>query len=185
MASVQLRDIASSGDRSAVMGLHRGPGQDRYLNSMEEIFAEADQEQRAMPHPWAVHDGQTGELVGFVMISDNIPQPMDDELPPAAVQGLIWHSIQVSSGIHTLLTETNCGPKNETTPMPTTIKHAIRVRIIAGQWRWRWDLNPRKTCAFTRFRVLRTTVHHRPPAFVTSADIRPAAAGERPRTGGE
>jgi hypothetical protein len=34
-----------------------------------------------------------------------------------------------------------------------------------------------------RFRVLRTTVHHRPPAFVTSPNRRPAAAGERPRTG--
>ena len=33
-----------------------------------------------MPHPWAVHDAQTGTLVGFVMISDNIPQPMDDDL---------------------------------------------------------------------------------------------------------
>jgi len=33
-----------------------------------------------MPHPWAVHDAQTGALVGFVMISDNIPPPMDDDL---------------------------------------------------------------------------------------------------------
>ena len=80
MASVQLRDIVSSGDRAAVMGLRRGPGQDQYLNSMEEIFAEADEEQRAMPHPWAVHDAETGALVGFAMISDNIPQPMDDDL---------------------------------------------------------------------------------------------------------
>ena len=50
MASVQLRDILSPQDRAAVMGLSRGPGQDQYLNSMQEIFAEADQEQRAMPH---------------------------------------------------------------------------------------------------------------------------------------
>jgi diamine N-acetyltransferase len=32
------------------------------------------------PHPWAVHDTQTGALVGFAMISDNIPQPMGDDL---------------------------------------------------------------------------------------------------------
>ena len=51
MARVRLRDIVSSGDRAAVMGLRRGPGQDQYLNSMEEIFAEAGEEQRAMPHP--------------------------------------------------------------------------------------------------------------------------------------
>jgi len=80
VARVRLHDIVSPGDRAAVMGLRRGPGQDRYLNSMEEIFAEADEEQRAMPHPWAVHDAETGALVGFAMISDNIPQPMDDDL---------------------------------------------------------------------------------------------------------
>ena len=57
------------------------------------------------------------------------------------------------------------------------------TRIIAGQWRWRWDLNPRKTCAFTRFRVLRTTVHRRPSASVTCADTIRAATGEPWRTG--
>ena len=80
MAKVGLRDIVSPGDRAAVMGLRRGPGQDQYLNSMEEIFAEAGEEQRAMPHPWAVHDAETGALAGFAMISDNIPQPIDDDL---------------------------------------------------------------------------------------------------------
>ena len=49
MAGVRLRDILNSGDRAAVMGLRRGPGQERYLDSMEEIFAEADEEQRAIP----------------------------------------------------------------------------------------------------------------------------------------
>ena len=76
----RLCDILSSGDRAAVMGLRRGPGQDRYLDSMEEIFAGADEEQRAMPHPGAVRDTETGALVGFAMISDNIPLPMDDDL---------------------------------------------------------------------------------------------------------
>ena len=33
-----------------------------------------------MPHPWAIHDAATGAVVGFAMISDNIPQPMDDDL---------------------------------------------------------------------------------------------------------
>ena len=62
------------------MTLRRGPGQDRYLNSMAEIFAEAEDEQRAMPRPWAVHDAGTGALVGFAMISDNIPEPIDEDL---------------------------------------------------------------------------------------------------------
>ena len=62
------------------MGLRLAPGQDQYLNAMGEIFEEADAEQRAMPRPWAVHDAATGALVGFAMISDDIPQPMDDDL---------------------------------------------------------------------------------------------------------
>jgi RimJ/RimL family protein N-acetyltransferase len=80
MPRVRLRDIVTLEDRAAVMGLSRAPGQDEYLNSMEEIFAEADEERRAMPKPWAVHDAETGAAVGFAMISDNIPQPMDEDL---------------------------------------------------------------------------------------------------------
>jgi diamine N-acetyltransferase len=80
MAKAELREIVSGGDRAAVTGLRRGPGQERYLDSMVDIFAEADAEQRAMPHSWAVHDAGNGSLVGFVMISDNIPQPMDADL---------------------------------------------------------------------------------------------------------
>jgi diamine N-acetyltransferase len=96
MARVGLRDIVSSEDRAAVMGLRRGPGQDQYLNSMEEIFAEAGEEQRAMPHPWAVHDAQTGALVGFAMISDKIPPPIDDDLvgPYFLWKLLIGHRFQ-------------------------------------------------------------------------------------------
>ena len=80
MPRVGLRDIQSSEDRARVMALRLGPGQDRYLNSMEDIFAEADEERRAMPHAWAVQNAETGGLVGFVMISDNIPQPIDEDL---------------------------------------------------------------------------------------------------------
>jgi diamine N-acetyltransferase len=70
----------TSRDRAAVMGLRLRPGQDRYLNSMEEIFEEAGRERRAMPRAWAVHDAASEALVGFAMISDNIPQPMDEDL---------------------------------------------------------------------------------------------------------
>ena len=80
MPRVRLRDILTVEDRATVVGLRRAPGQDDYLNSMPEIFDEADEEQRAMPHPWAIHDAATDAVVGFAMISDNIPQPMDDDL---------------------------------------------------------------------------------------------------------
>ena len=43
MSIVQLRDVVTPSDRAAVMVLRRGPGQDKYLNSMAEIFAEADE----------------------------------------------------------------------------------------------------------------------------------------------
>lgn len=78
--TVELRDIVSDEDRRGVLGLRRGPGQERYLNSVEDIFLEAEEDARAMPRYWSVHDSGDGRLVGFVMISDNIPQPMDDDL---------------------------------------------------------------------------------------------------------
>jgi len=79
MPAVALRDIVTSEDRAAVMGLQRAPGQDAYVSSMPESFEEADAYPGAMPHPWAVHDAGSGALVGFAMISDGIPLPMDDD----------------------------------------------------------------------------------------------------------
>jgi len=80
MPTVELRDIVTLEDRHAVLGLRRGPGQDRYLGGMASHFEDADDEPRAMPHPWAVHDAETGALVGFAMISDGIPEPIDEDL---------------------------------------------------------------------------------------------------------
>ena len=80
MPRVELRDIVVQDDRDAVMGLRRAPGQERYLGSMASHFEDADEEPRAAPHPWAVHDAESGELVGFAMISDGIPEPIDDDL---------------------------------------------------------------------------------------------------------
>ena len=80
MPTVRLRDIVTDDDRRAVLGLRRGPGQDRYLGSMEGHFEDADAEPRAKPRMWSVHDGD--QLVGFVMISDNIEVPDDDLVGP-------------------------------------------------------------------------------------------------------
>jgi len=71
MATVELRDIVTEDDYQAVMGLRRGPGQERYLGSMISHFEDAIADARACPRYWSVHDGD--QLVGFVMISDNIP----------------------------------------------------------------------------------------------------------------
>ncbi len=77
MPFVELRDIATDDDRRRVTGLRRAPGQDRYLGSMEDHFADAAAEPRAKPRMWSVHDGD--ELVGFVMISDGI-EVLDEDL---------------------------------------------------------------------------------------------------------
>ena len=71
MATVELRDILTEDDVEAVMGLRRRPGQERYLGSMISHFENSITDARACPRMWSVHDGDA--LVGFVMISDNIP----------------------------------------------------------------------------------------------------------------
>ena len=73
MATVELRDIVTEDDDEAVMGLRRGPGQERYLGRMISHFEDAIADAKACPRMWSVHDAATGQLVGFVMISDNIP----------------------------------------------------------------------------------------------------------------
>jgi diamine N-acetyltransferase len=70
-AIVELRDIRTAADRAAVLRLRRAPGQERFLGSMADHFADAEADARARPRMWSVHDGPT--LVGFVMISDGIP----------------------------------------------------------------------------------------------------------------
>lgn len=83
MATVELRDIVTEDDVEAVMGLRRGPGQDRYLGSVISHFEDAIADARACPRMWSVHDAASGPLVGFVMISDNVPAQVlaaDDEI---------------------------------------------------------------------------------------------------------
>ena len=77
MPTVQLRDISTDDDRRAVLRLRRGPGQDRYLGSMESHFEDAAEEPRAKPRMWSVCDGD--QVAGFVMISDGI-EVLDDDL---------------------------------------------------------------------------------------------------------
>jgi diamine N-acetyltransferase len=83
MATVELRDIVSEDDEEAVMGLRRGPGQERYLGRMLSHFEDAIVDARACPRKWSVHATDSGDLVGFVMISDGIPAETlaaDDDL---------------------------------------------------------------------------------------------------------
>ena len=78
MPAVELRDLVTEDDDEAVMGLRRGPGQERYLGRMVGHFEDAIADAKACPRMWSVHDAETGQLVGFVMISDGIPQEVLD-----------------------------------------------------------------------------------------------------------
>ena len=108
---------------------------------------------------------------------------VSSQIMTAPVRGRSSGPIQPAAGISARSTETICGPKLSPPAVPAATEQAQETRIIAGQWRWRWDLNPRKTCASTRFRVLRTGVHHRPPASVTSPDKRPRTPVNGPGQG--
>jgi len=80
MPRVVLRDILTEADKATVMDLRRGPGQERYLGSMESHFEDAADEPRAKPRMWSVRDGD--QVVGFVMISDGIEQLDEDLVGP-------------------------------------------------------------------------------------------------------
>jgi diamine N-acetyltransferase len=90
MATVVLRDIVTEADRTAVMGLRRAPGQGRFLGSMASHFEDAKADARATPHMWSVHDPSSGQLVGFVMISDGIPAATMAEHPDLVGPYYLW-----------------------------------------------------------------------------------------------
>lgn len=71
MTTVELRDIVTDEDRVAALALRTAPGQDRFVASIAQSFDDAISDARACPRMWTVHAGDA--LVGFAMISDDIP----------------------------------------------------------------------------------------------------------------
>jgi diamine N-acetyltransferase len=88
MVAIQLRAIETDDDRQAVLRLRRRPGQERYLGSMESHFEDAVADARACPRMWSVHDGAA--LVGFVMISDDIPAATLEAEPDIVGPYYLW-----------------------------------------------------------------------------------------------
>jgi diamine N-acetyltransferase len=68
---VELHDIVTDADRAAALAIRRGPGQDRFVASVEDSFREAIEYPEAEARYWTVNDGD--RVVGFVMLSDGIP----------------------------------------------------------------------------------------------------------------
>jgi diamine N-acetyltransferase len=140
VSTVQLCDIVTDLDRAAVLGLCRAPGQERFLGSMESHFEDAEAEPRAMPRMWSVHDGD--QLIGFVMISDNIEDLGDDLIGPyylwrllidQAFQGRGYGAATIDAVVAYLHTRpnahvlwTSCG-KGEGGPLPFYLRYGFTL----------------------------------------------------------
>jgi diamine N-acetyltransferase len=90
IVTVELRDIRTAAEKAAVLRLRRAPGQERFLGSMADHFADAEADARAMPRMWSAHDASSGRLVGFTMISDGIPVATMAEHPDLVGPYYLW-----------------------------------------------------------------------------------------------
>ena len=140
VSSVELRDILTDADRTAVLALRRAPGQERFLGSMEGHFEDAAAEPRAMPRMWSVHADDS--LVGFVMISDNIEDLGDDLVGPyylwrllidEAFQGRGYGAAAIDAVVRYLRTRpnadvlwTSCG-KGDGGPLPFYLHYGFEL----------------------------------------------------------
>ena len=88
MPTVQLRDIVTDEDRAAALRLRSAPGQEQFVASVEQSFADAIEHPEACARYWAVYDGD--EAVGFAMISDNIPTPTLEADPTLVGPYFLW-----------------------------------------------------------------------------------------------
>jgi len=151
---VELRDIGTEDEIEAVMGLRRGPGQDRYLGMMISHFEDAIADSEACPRMWSIHDGD--RLVGFAMISDSIPAETlaanDDIVGPyylwrllidvheqgkgygrAAIDAIVGY-VRDRPGAEVLLTSCKAGPGS---PQPFYLHYGFEK---TGEVKWGEDI---------------------------------------------
>jgi diamine N-acetyltransferase len=149
MPVVQLRNIVNDSDRTAVLGLRRASGQERFLGSMESHFEDAEAEPEAKPRMWSVYDRE--QLVGFVMISDNIEDPGEDLVGPyylwrmlidADFQGQGYGTATIDAVIDYLATRPNADvlwtscSKGEGGPLSFYLKYGFE---LVGDVQWDGD----------------------------------------------
>jgi diamine N-acetyltransferase len=156
MAKVELRDLVTEDDDEAVMGLRRGPGQERYLGRMISHFEDAISDAKACPRMWSVHDADTGKLVGFVMISDGIPaetMAADDDivgpyflwrlLVDRRFQGRGYGAATIDAVVDYLRSRPNAGvlltscKAGEGSPQPFYLHYGFE---LTGEQKWGEDL---------------------------------------------
>jgi diamine N-acetyltransferase len=154
MIVVQLRDVVTEAARADVMTLQRGPGQERYLGSIADHFADAVADARACPRMWSVHAGD--QLVGFTMISDGIPAERlaadDDLVGPyylwrllidqrfqghgygtATIDAIVAY-LRTRPGADVLWTSCKAGPGS---PQPFYLRYGF---VLTGEVKWGEDL---------------------------------------------
>lgn len=85
---IELRDIVTDEDRAVALGLRVADGQEQFVASVETSLAEAIEYPEACARYWAVYDGDTP--VGFVMLSDNVPQETLDADPTLVGPYFLW-----------------------------------------------------------------------------------------------
>jgi diamine N-acetyltransferase len=69
---ISLRPLTDE-NREAVLGLRVPPAQLRFVSSVADSLAEAEEEPDGRAIQWALYDGETP--VGFVMVSDEVAGP--------------------------------------------------------------------------------------------------------------
>ena len=79
MTSIEFREITDR-NRDAVVALHAGPGQGRFVSSVPESLEDAAESPEDNPWYRAVY--LEGEPVGFVMVSWNVPPDRPDVISP-------------------------------------------------------------------------------------------------------
>ncbi|HUG29379.1 MAG TPA: GNAT family N-acetyltransferase [Candidatus Limnocylindria bacterium] len=88
MATVKLRDIVTDADRAAALAVRAGPGQDRFVASVEQSLRDAVAYAHAKPRYWTVNDG--GAVVGFVMLSDGVAPEVVEADPHMVSPYFLW-----------------------------------------------------------------------------------------------
>jgi diamine N-acetyltransferase len=85
---VELRDIVTDADRAAALRLRTAPGQEQFVASVKQSLSDAIEHLEACARYWGVYDGD--EIVGFAMISDNVPQATLDADPTLVGPYFLW-----------------------------------------------------------------------------------------------
>jgi diamine N-acetyltransferase len=88
MARVALRDIVTDADRAAALKVRVAPGQEQFVASVESSFLDAERYPEALARYWAAYDDD--QIVGFVMISDGIPEEVLDADPTLVGPYFLW-----------------------------------------------------------------------------------------------